>query len=189
MTFARTSIALLAIQLAVVSSIAAKYLYQRSTCPKVWTCAVAYDPSMVMRGRYISARLYADACGLLPDQTKDVVANASRVPGYLDMADGSTFLQGKIGASQGKLAVLYIEKGKAKKTDQQLVWPQSGDCSKVALWTPVDFYLSEKAQSPFPLLKGSELWVEVTVPPKGPPRPLAMAIKGGNGQWQPLNYR
>ena len=70
MTFARTSIALLAIQLAVVSSIAAKYLYQRSTCPKVWTRAVAYDPSMIMRGRYISAQLHVDVCGVpQPDES------------------------------------------------------------------------------------------------------------------------
>ena len=42
-----TSIALLVIQLAIVSSIAAKYLYQRWTCPHVWTRTVAYDPESV----------------------------------------------------------------------------------------------------------------------------------------------
>ena len=44
MKLSKTSIALLVIQLAIVSTIAAKYLYQRSTCPRVWTRTVAYDP-------------------------------------------------------------------------------------------------------------------------------------------------
>ena len=45
MKLSKTSIALLIIQLAIVSTIAAKYLYQRSTCPRVWTRAAAYDPN------------------------------------------------------------------------------------------------------------------------------------------------
>ena len=58
----RHSIALLVIQLALVSSIAAKYLYQRWTCPRVWTRAVAYDPELLMRGRYLSLQLTVDGC-------------------------------------------------------------------------------------------------------------------------------
>jgi len=54
MKLSKTSVALLLIQLVLVSSIAAKYLYQRSTCPRVWTRTAAYDPQMVMRGRYLS---------------------------------------------------------------------------------------------------------------------------------------
>ena len=36
MKFSKTSIVLLVIQLVIVSSIAAKYYYQRVTCPRVW---------------------------------------------------------------------------------------------------------------------------------------------------------
>ena len=54
MKLAKTSIALLVIQLAIGLSVAAKYFYQRSTCPRVWTRAAAYDPELVMRGRYLS---------------------------------------------------------------------------------------------------------------------------------------
>jgi hypothetical protein len=42
MKFARVSIALLVIQIVFVSSVALKYLYQRATCPRVWTRAAAY---------------------------------------------------------------------------------------------------------------------------------------------------
>ena len=54
MKLSKTSIVLLVIQLALVSSIAAKYLYQRAHCPRVWVRTAAYDPEMVMRGRYLS---------------------------------------------------------------------------------------------------------------------------------------
>ena len=44
--FATASVVLLAIQLILVCSIAGKYLYQRLTCPRVWTRAAAFDPSL-----------------------------------------------------------------------------------------------------------------------------------------------
>ena len=62
MKLSQASIALLVIQFAIVSTIAAKYFYQRSTCPRVWTRAAAYDPSLVMRGRYLSLQLTVDGC-------------------------------------------------------------------------------------------------------------------------------
>ena len=48
-TLSGASVALVVIQLALVSSIAAKYLYQRWTSPRVWTRTVAYDPELLMR--------------------------------------------------------------------------------------------------------------------------------------------
>jgi hypothetical protein len=62
MKISKTSVALLLIQLAIVSSVAAKYLYQRWTCPRVWTRTVAIDPELPMRGRYLSLRLTVDGC-------------------------------------------------------------------------------------------------------------------------------
>ena len=57
-----TSLVLLVIQLAIVSTIAGKYLYQRWSCPRVWTRTVAYDPQLPMRGRYLSLQLMVDGC-------------------------------------------------------------------------------------------------------------------------------
>src|ERR1039457_4189439 len=62
MKISKTSVALLLIQLAIVSSIAAKYLYQRWTCPRVWARAEAFDPQLPMRGRYLSLQLAVDGC-------------------------------------------------------------------------------------------------------------------------------
>jgi hypothetical protein len=37
MNFSKASIALLILQLMIVSTVAAKYFYERVTCPRVWT--------------------------------------------------------------------------------------------------------------------------------------------------------
>ena len=67
------SIAVLVIQLAIVSSIAGKYLYQRWTCPRVWTRSVVYDPEMLMRGRYASLQLMVDGCQSTLPSAKEAV--------------------------------------------------------------------------------------------------------------------
>ena len=183
----RRALLLLAIQIALVSTIAAKYLYQRNTCPRVWTRAVAFDPELVLRGRYLSIRLKTDACSIPAPDSRIAVKNAPNVNGYIDLADGSTHLFGRVEAKNGTLAVKNFEKVRASSWDQSLIWPGTNNCADVEFLDPVDFYLPSSAQSPFPLPQGAELWIEVTVPPKGPPRPLNLAISN-NGHWQPLNY-
>ena len=53
---------------------------------------------------------------------------------------------------------------------------------------PVNFYIPEHAADPTRLKPGQELWIEVTVSPKGPPRPLQLALKN-NGAWKPLAFQ
>jgi hypothetical protein len=52
----------------------------------------------------------------------------------------------------------------------------------------VNFYLAEHAPSPLPVKTGQELWVEVTVPPQGSPRPIQRALKD-NAAWKPLAFQ
>jgi hypothetical protein len=58
-------------------------------------------------------------------------------------------------------------------------------CDALVLEQPVDFFIPEHVDDPTRLKPGQELWVEVTVPPTGPPRPLQLALKQ-NGKWSPL---
>jgi hypothetical protein len=53
---------------------------------------------------------------------------------------------------------------------------------------PVDYFLPEHAIDPSRRQPGEELWVEVTVPPKGPPRPIRLAVKKG-GTFTPLEIK
>ena len=54
------AIVLLAVQAALVLSIAGKYLYEREVCPRVWVPAAQYDPNMPLRGRYLALQLAVD---------------------------------------------------------------------------------------------------------------------------------
>ena len=61
-------------------------------------------------------------------------------------------------------------------------------CDALRLGPPVNFYISEHAAIPAPIQPNQELWIEVTVPPKGLPRPIQLALKDGGG-WKPLAYQ
>ena len=192
MKFSKTSIALLAIQLALVSSIAAKYLYQRWTCPRVWTRTAVYDPELLMRGRYLSVQLIVDGCqSTLPS------AKEAAMPRNLDgVPVGTRFsinspqpvqFPAQLKVEGNKLVALRIPEADSQSGGQIVAaWPGSS-CEKMRLNEPVDFYIAEHAASPTPVKPGQELWIEVTVPAKGPPRPIQLALKQ-DGAWKPLAF-
>jgi hypothetical protein len=88
MKFSRASLVLLILQLVIVSMVAAKYFYEGATCPRVWTRAAAYDPSLVMRGRYLSLQLTVDGCSSTLPSAKDAQfpRNINGVPGGMTFA-------------------------------------------------------------------------------------------------------
>ena len=61
-------------------------------------------------------------------------------------------------------------------------------CEHAWITEGIPFFIPDAAPSPYPLKKGQELWVDVTVPPAGPPRALALAIRE-NGRLTPLRLR
>lgn len=191
------SLLLLAIQLALVCSIAAKYLYQRWSCPRVWTRSVAYDPELVMRGRYLSLQLMVDGCqSTLPSAKqagfpRDVNGAAIQGP-FAVRAAGNVAFPAELKVVDGKLLAIRIpdpipEQEQRASGQTVTAWAAS-QCDQMRLDQPVNFYIAEHAQSPLPLPSGGELWIEVTVPPKGPPRPIQLALKQ-NGAWTPLAFQ
>jgi uncharacterized membrane-anchored protein len=190
MKLARTSIAVLLIQLAIVSSIAAKYLYQRWTCPRVWTRTQVYDPELVMRGRYLSAQLLVDACGVTvpPNDTSAASRHAFKTTVFRHgVAVDAHEVQARLAVKDGKLAIASL----SDENDRQARTVSVADkdpCSDAVLEDSVDFYLPEHASAPAGSARGHELWMEVTLPPQGPPRPLQLALKE-NGVWKPLAFQ
>lgn len=67
MTRLRAATFLLLVQLILVSTVAAKYLYERRICPRVWAPSAQYDPNLPLRGRYLSLQVLVDACHLPRD--------------------------------------------------------------------------------------------------------------------------
>jgi hypothetical protein len=192
MKISKTSITVLVIQLGLVCSIAAKYLYQRATCPRVWTRAAMYDPALIMRGRYLSMQLEVNGChttlpNVIPPMSPGK-SNGGSLGGSIVNGQMGVEFSAKFSATNNKLMVIRSPEINAKSSDQMVFAPSSQSCDTMRLMKPVNFYIPEHATSPLPVKPGQELWVEVTVPPKGPPRPIQLALKD-NGAWKPLAFQ
>ena len=101
-----------------------------------------------------------------------------------------------------KLKAIKLPEWKDESAGQRVMAAPGEVCDNLRLEQPVDFYLSEHAANPTPARghflpnqqgwvadpNPAELWMEVTVPPKGPPRPLQLALKE-NGVWMPLAFQ
>ncbi|HLY39798.1 MAG TPA: hypothetical protein VKR52_01245 [Terracidiphilus sp.] len=194
MKIAKTSLALLVIQLGLVSSIAAKYFYQRMTCPRVWTRTLAYDPEAVMRGRYLSTQLIVDGCGsTLPSgKAARFPRDANGVPGgskYAVISPQAIHFQATLAVKDKKLIAIRLPDSEDSSKGQSVGAVPDSSCENLRLDEPVDFYLPEHAIDPSARKPGQELWMEVTVPPKGPPRPLQAALKDADGTWRPVTVQ
>jgi hypothetical protein len=176
MTPRARAIVLVVIQCVLVSSIAVKYLYERVTCPRVWVRAAQYDPEVPMRGRYLALSPQVDVCGLKP-------ATESR----MSQSEWSQTFEVKLVARDGKLVAEDASKKLPRGDYQWVRTSQLTPCNRAASWPAVDYFIPEHARSPFPLQSGQELWVEVTVPPSGPPRPIQLALSD-SGKWQVLKF-
>lgn len=188
-----TSLVLLVVQLGIVSTIAGKYLYQRWSCPRVWTRATMYDPQLPMRGRYLSLQLMVDGCKSTLPSAKEAVMprNVDGVQTgktYSIHADQAVRFPANLKVEGGKLLAIRIPEGNGRP-DELTVEGRPGDsCENLRLDEPVDFYIAQSAAAPGPLKVGQALWIEVTVPSKGPPRPIQLAMKDG-GAWRPLAFQ
>lgn len=170
------AILLLVIQAALVLSIAGKYLYERKTCPRVWVRTAQYDPNLPLRGRYLGLQLAVDACHLPHDRDHQLSMGPQPATWRWNV---------KIVNQDGHL--VPVEAGYTQGHLETYELTQWGNraCDRATLVTPVDYFIPDTARSPFPLQPGQELWVEVTVPPMGPPRPIQLATSQ-NGAFTPL---
>jgi hypothetical protein len=175
MTRPRAALLLLLVQLALVSSVAAKYLYERRNCPRVWSRATQFDPNLPLRGRYLALQLLVDACQLPHDPSHFQqfgpygVHPARKIPGYWRW-------NVSLNVANGHLVPVIQDHPKSPADTFQLMLAEDRPCDRAPLTPSSEFFIPDRAQSPFPLKQGQELWVEVTVPPSGPPRPIQLAL-------------
>ena len=168
MSASRKGIVLAALQLAIVVSLAAKYTIDRARFPRVWARTAVYDPDLPIRGRYLSVQLRVDA---------DRVYENSEPPKANQFNSWNEMKDIELRAENGRLVAspaltptgLHVTRWKTR----------AGEVVTV-LSEPVDFFLPEHAVDPSWRKAGEELWIEVTVPAKGPPRPIRLAVKKGD---------
>ena len=171
------AIALIVIQCLLVSSIAAKYLYERATRPRIWVRAAQYDPNLPMRGRYLALSPVVDVCGMAPQDLSGTAWDSHLAKAY----------RVQLVARDGKLAAESAQ-GRLPPGDfQSVMLTDKSPCERAPVSPAIDYFVPENAKSPFPLKPGQELWVEVTVPRSGPPRAIRLALSE-NGSWKVLKF-
>jgi hypothetical protein len=189
-TLSGVSLVLLVVQLAIVSTVAAKYLYQRWSCPRVWTRAEAIDPEMPMRGRYLALQLIVDGCPSTLPSAKDAAFprkyDGTVRPGPYMLRQSTSSFSANLKVENNQLVAVRIEGQEDSSAGQEVEGFAGAPCDQMRLASTTDFFIADTAQSPLPLKPGQELWIEVTVPPNGPPRPIQLALKD-NGAWRPLD--
>jgi len=176
MTALQKGILVAGVQLALVASLGAKYALDRARLPRVWTQTAVYDPDLPIRGRYLSVRLQVDAVSVYKNTP---LAKSNRFSFWNDMRDVN------LSVENGKLVASPAE----HPTGLQVArWTNNQGQEVTALSEPVPFFLPEHATDPSWRKPGEELWIEVTLPKKGPPRPIRLAVKRG-ATFTPLDFK
>ena len=141
-----------AIHLAMVASVGAKLLVDRQTRPRVWARTAPFDPDLPLRGRYVQLRVEGHATGL------DAAGAASPV---MLAARGQSLAFELAPEFEGLSATPTRRNGEQLATLDQ----------------PLAFFIPEHVPDPSIRAAGEELWVEVTLPKRGGPRPIRLAVK------------
>jgi hypothetical protein len=168
-----------AIHVALVAGTGAKFAIDRATLPRVWVRADAIDPDRPIRGRYLSLRLELAGSDValpsLPEpqpmpEGRTYTPRAAPVPVALEIRNQQLVA---VPPRSGYVWLSSIERG-----DQRL--PVLND--------PVAYFIPHSAVDPARREPGEELWVEVSVPHRGSPRPIRLGVKNG-GVLTPLEMR
>jgi hypothetical protein len=138
------------IHVALVASLGAKLQIDRVTRPRVWARTVPVDPDSPLRGRYVRLRVQVDA--------EESVFGDQSFQNVRLVVQGQSLGVAAEPAGTGGL-VLRTRDG------------------TTVLEPPLAFFIPEHVPDPSIRQSGEELWVEVTVPKAGAPRPIRLGVK------------
>lgn len=148
-------------QVLLVSSVGAKFLYDRANYPRAWVETAPFDPYLPLRGRYVNIALLVDA---------------EREESSVESDSGPAMYLARLELRAGRLVAVEDEENGRH-------WATSRNCGKRNCWqlsAPLAFFIPEHEVDPSRRPEGEALWVEVTLPPTGAPRPLRLGVKKGD---------
>lgn len=150
------------LQCLIVASVAGKYAWDRERLPRVWAKAAPVGPNLPVRGRYVRMRLQVEA----PP----------------DAAQGTSV---RVAAVGDRLVATADRKGTVHVMPW---WGNTGAGPGGKVWVlaePVAYFIPEHVPDPARRAPDEELWVQVSVPARGAPRPVRLGVKK-NGILRPL---
>jgi hypothetical protein len=166
----RNSWLLALFQVALMSSVGAQFWLDRITRPRAWVATEPVDPALPIRGRYLSLRavLPLAASVQLPELRGK---EDPRIPVTLRVK-GNRLLADSAGDGPTEDAVIRSVEGVAM----------------VALVQPLALFIPPDVKDPSIQFEGDMLWVEVTLPRLGSPRPIQLGHER-QGRIEPLSLR
>ena len=142
---------LLLLHVGLALAVLGRFALDRATLPRVWARTVPVDPTDPLRGRYV--RLWLDA------------VDARQRP---DSLAGVEFF-----VRDGALALQEASGWKGLRLRD----PAPPTARGVVVGEPVAYFIPENVPDPAMLDSGQALWVEVTVPRRGLPRPIRIEVR------------
>jgi hypothetical protein len=156
----RKGLIVAALHVALVASLGAKMVADRASRPRVWARVAPADPDLPIRGRYVRMAIQGAAAGtvhsIYDGRFQPTVSNNELV--FVPAGDGGLF--GRVQQRDGRYIVVLRE--------------------------PLAFFIPEHVPDPSIRPAGEELWVEVTLPRHGAPRPVRLGVMK-NGTLTPLD--
>jgi len=151
LTPGRRGLLLGALQGALLLSLAGNLLLERWQRPRAWGLVTPIDPHLPIRGRYLTLQLAIPAPDLDP----------AAPPGV------------RLVARNGRLQALAAHRG--GDSDLLAARIEEGPRGRMAvLQEPLAFFLPPQAPDPSRSSLDGPLWVEVTLPRRGAPRPIRL---------------
>lgn len=161
------------VHIGLVGSLAGKLLYDRATLPRAWALTAPIDPTLPIRGRYVRLSLVVDAPGIPAPKATDRLARLEPTRVTLQVADG-------------RLQAVAKPASEHERSDFNLRFINLRGETLPILSQPLAFFIPESVPDPSIRPDGEQLWVEVTVPERGPPRPIRLGVRKNDGPIVPL---
>lgn len=179
------------LHLALVLSLGGKLLLDRATRPRLWVKTAPFDPSLPIRGRYVRLQIEVPVTGLELPPSKPRPAHLKATDPWPPLWDRHIVQVELVTSPEGLKARCEEPGGKGRETYEGNAFvPERVRSLPQAQWTvtlvePLAFFIPEHIADPSIRPAGEELWVEVTLPKKGPLRPIRLGMKK-DGVLRPL---
>jgi hypothetical protein len=151
-------------QAAIVASLAAQAALDRGRLPRAWVRALPVAATPAVHGRYIRVHLAP-------------IVDAGLAP-RLDTMNGRTFVRRTPVVLEEREGKLLAHRAAVSRV--HLSYPDGRKEGEPVLAFPIDYFVPAATANPKTLLGQGELWMEVSVPAQGSPRPLRVgAMRDG----------
>jgi hypothetical protein len=168
---------LAALHIAIVCSLGAKLLYDRAHRPRVWIKGASYDPELPIRGKYLALSMEVPAEGFTSGMQSWNYGGKSGSNEVFNPNRCDLVLRGDhLVAVANEDGEYWLNTGNIRRSGDGLIAVVTGETA---------YFLPEHSSGPLLRNRGEELWIEATIPRKGPPRPIRLGMKK-DGVLKPL---